>query len=513
MQSAADEPSDQPKGLTPETISAYARGHIAQLESQDSLTPVDEHDLAFLRQNVDNPQAIADHYNIPLSEPSQGTLFARSDESEAPDTYGIELQDLTPEQEAELRTKLDAQQQLLQDNETAQAISEPQDAFVRRIWRNLAAKDAIYQNPRIDDTVLNDAISHAGIGATKTGIMQESDENGPYTAHYFKTNKGNPFVVKEYPDALQVNVSDLKQGDRGSAIYNAVSGLAKSTGKVFQGDTQGLSDTGVLRRTDNMMSAALKYGAENVAPHERQQMPGGAVTWAAPLRWKVGNDDFNTSALIKTQAENVSRLLPEIKDWKYNFGSNRFEKGDGSPVTSSDYERMQALAGDRSPENGRGVGRRGNAAVEPREGESLASQAPYGVASIKRAVVTRSLAAATDTAGRRAALDSVRAKLPEHLNDILYARGDEGPNSGITPEQAKAQFAKQLSPLEARKLSAKIGMASSADVDNVATELSPEQRAGVRGFTTNGKPHVVLDHVTPDTVVPVAAHEAIHANL
>lgn len=95
-----------------------------------------------------------------------------------------------------------------------------------------------------------------------------------------------------------------------------MSGLANSTGKVFQGDTQGLSDTGVLRRTDNMMSAALKYGAGNVAPHERQQMPGGAVTWAAPLRWKVGNDDFNTSALINTQAENVSRLLPEIKDWR-----------------------------------------------------------------------------------------------------------------------------------------------------------------------------------------------------
>lgn len=498
---------------------------IQGYREQQANTPPDNTTIS--SSNPDLPKVRAIRAN------AKGALFSRSEEPQAPDTSGIEVGDvdsMTPEDQAKLQQMYAEQAQLMADRENSRLAAMSPDDFLHEAMTTLARNNEAFASPRVSPETVSDAVASAKLRATPDSIENEVDlEGNPYTAHNFRLPNGKTFTIKEYPDNWQIDVHKFDPNLGGNKLYSAMTGLAKTTGKPFIGDASGLADWSILRRTENMASNGLKYGVNNVGPHERQLMLGGKMGWAKGLEWTPGNDKANQISLFKTAAENVHRLLPEIDQLRYNPTNDRLEHIDGTPVSADELGELSQRAGENLA--ARGV-RPHTPGAEPDDAQANAgvgadvgsksgvpsgqgAPTPYGRTSIARAVLTRSILSATGAGDRAAMLAGLRAKLHESSvrRGLFYSRGEPIPESGITPEQAKSEFAKRLSPIEARKLSAKIGMASSADLDKVATELDPAQRAGVRGYTTNGKPHVVLDHVTPDTVVPVAAHEAIHANL
>lgn len=107
----------------------------------------------------------------------------------------------------------------------------------------------------------------------------------------------NPEDVPPTED-LWVDVSLLKSGSSGAAIYAIAANYAHNTGRIFIGDPAGLSNEAMVRRPEQMLSSALKFGTtEHLAPHPRQ-VTGDAKLGVPPLRWVYGDDLGNIRRLI-----------------------------------------------------------------------------------------------------------------------------------------------------------------------------------------------------------------------
>ncbi|SFU79239.1 hypothetical protein SAMN05216417_1432 [Nitrosospira multiformis] len=67
---------------------------------------------------------------------------------------------------------------------------------------------------------------------------------------YLKRDEGEVFI----------DVRDYATGEGGQAVYAAVANYAFNTRKVFIADPAGLTLDLLVRRTSNMLSAAIRYG-------------------------------------------------------------------------------------------------------------------------------------------------------------------------------------------------------------------------------------------------------------
>ena len=137
------------------------------------------------------------------------------------------------------------------------------------------------------------------------------------------------FGVYEKGGEIWVNVSKLKKGYGGKEIYQAVANYAYNTGKVFVGDPWGVTVAATIRRTEHMLSSAMKFGTtRHLAPSASQINPSKATvspstegdaygTAIEPLKWKKGDDIYNMRQLIETSIKNTERQVPEIMDLYY----------------------------------------------------------------------------------------------------------------------------------------------------------------------------------------------------
>jgi hypothetical protein len=123
----------------------------------------------------------------------------------------------------------------------------------------------------------------------------------------------NPQDVDPKKEDVWIDVSLLKPGQDGANVYNIASTYAHNTGRIFIGDPAGLSDDALIRRPEQMLSSALKFGTtEHIAPHPRQ-VSGDRKLGVPPLKWVYGDDIGNIKRLIDVNlkvAENAG--LDEI---------------------------------------------------------------------------------------------------------------------------------------------------------------------------------------------------------
>lgn len=361
------------------------------------------------------------------------------------------------------------------------------------------------------------------------------------------TQKGGTFFVKTYGNAYEVNVSELNPGERGSTIYNAIAGLANTTGKVFRGDTQGLSDLAILRRTENMVSNALKYGANTVMPHDRQLSPGGKMAWAAPVKPWTSDPAKNLTNLLLTSAENVKRLLPEITDYAYNWQTKGFEK-DGRRVDSAELERLSDLAGQafrRKVGGESGEGGRSDAVAGTRSGR-VEPKTPYGRDSIARAIVTLSLVRAARSGARSDVLGATGVQrtersLDDALRGILYSQplgrkvapaanrvvDRKAPAASGIPKDAKSQRSLVTDRLPSKlgkfgkglkfervvlpdTLSAALDALGRITGRNVVVFRATEGRLNANGFVVPSDPNIYVNADSDSPVLTVAVHEFLH---
>jgi hypothetical protein len=162
---------------------------------------------------------------------------------------------------------------------------------------------------------------------------------------------------------VYIDVSNLPEGGFGSAVYNIAATLAHNTDRILIGDPSGLSDVAMRRRTENMLSSALKFGTtRHLAPHPRQ-MAGARSVGVPPLRWTHGDDIGNIEALVQASLASFDYAEPNPVTFEPSTG--RFIDRSGGVV---DDDAISSLVA-------RGTGR----------------EARAGLATLKRNAILRAL--------------------------------------------------------------------------------------------------------------------------
>lgn len=158
-----------------------------------------------------------------------------------------------------------------------------------------------------------------------------------------------------------IDVSKLKSGELGQAVYNIAATYAHNNGMVFIGDPNGLSDVALRRRTENMLNSALKFGTtEHLGPHPRQ-VEGDATLGVPPLHWVYGDDVGNIERMIDVSikaAQNADYVQPAV-DYAPSSaasqdreGRGRFVDGDGLEVGQGEFRAAAEFGENRAAQAG-----------------------------------------------------------------------------------------------------------------------------------------------------------------
>lgn len=228
-------------------------------------------------------------------------------------------------------------------SQDAPRFAQEPDPFVTDFMTELSAVDDLFQYPRVPGTYnlqgIFDQIDPSVKVVGETGRVDERDESGADERFMLTTGKGRDFYVYQTPDQVWIDVSRLEKGDGGSAIYAAVADYALNTKRKFIGDPAGLSDDALRRRTDAMLSSALKHSTtEHLEPHERQ-ITGDPELGVPPLSWKEGDDLGNIRSLIDVSTASLAHYVPEISRARYDFDTGTFRTGEGKPLSDEAIDR------------------------------------------------------------------------------------------------------------------------------------------------------------------------------
>ncbi len=145
-------------------------------------------------------------------------------------------------------------------------------------------------------------------GNTARMVVREPNPYGPDVYGYATVDGENQDMQTERPgenpdDApmtgdVWIDVSLLESGKGGRHVYAIAANYAHNTDRIFIGDPAGLSDEAMVRRPEQMLSSALKFGTTaHLAPHPRQ-VEGDAALGVPALKWVYGDDLGNIERLI-----------------------------------------------------------------------------------------------------------------------------------------------------------------------------------------------------------------------
>lgn len=296
----------------------------------------------------------------------------------------------------------------------------------RSALSELAKHDELFQLPRPEGRAVTDI-------ASEIDPAIRVKEARPGAQWDITMPDGAVGVLRKDRDGkLYLDASRLSSGvSQGHKLYAIASAYAHNNGLVFKGDPNGLSRMAMIRRTENMLSSALKYGTtRHLEPHPGQN-----------IDWDPADEAGNLERLLAASYRNASEgwrtanypAIPGLENITFNFDSGRFEYLDtGTEVTHDDFERIARTH--------RGLPPRYN----PRRGES---PAVAGSATVKRAALIRTLLRAEGgqipggrrggsgdallaAAARQRGAERLEAELPSDLRDIFYRRaGAAGENS------------------------------------------------------------------------------------
>lgn len=160
------------------------------------------------------------------------------------------------------------------------------------------------------------------------------DENGEMVNMVIGRPGDNPDDVGAVDD-VWVDVADLKPGSKaGEVIYSAAANFAFNTGRIFIGDPAGLTDTALRRRTEQMISSAIKFGTtEHLAPHP-YQTKGNSALGVPPLRWVYGDHVGNIERMIDVALQSMKNQGLNIAQIGYDESSGQFvAKATGRPIS------------------------------------------------------------------------------------------------------------------------------------------------------------------------------------
>lgn len=251
-----------------------------------------------------------------------------------------------------------------------------QDVFAAEWLSEMAAVDEVFRNspanakdlrgifagimPGVQQTGVADAAADATEGTPGTGLDETLHDAGADRVTAFSMPSGRKLLVFERGGEVWLDVSRLRPGEHGSSVYQAVADYAFNNGKTFIGDPEGLSDLALRRRTEAMLSSAIKHGTtDHLAPHP-YQLQGNAGLGVPPLAWRDGDTLGNIQNMVDVSVASLAHDVPQIRDGYFDFKTGTFRTGEGQPLSDELVDRWLDEAGrDRAPGAGRATLKRG----------------------------------------------------------------------------------------------------------------------------------------------------------
>lgn len=168
------------------------------------------------------------------------------------------------------------------------------DTALTTAWKLIASQDDAFQLPISNKNTLGEIAADYD-PAFKVRLLEDTKQKRQWVIDVPSKKGRTPVFVTEGKGknkAIYIDISNFEPGEGGRTIYQMIGDYAHNTGKVFIGDPNGLSAIAQIRRTENMLSSALRWGTtDHLQPHELQLKPDSSKV--IPLQWKVGNTGFN----------------------------------------------------------------------------------------------------------------------------------------------------------------------------------------------------------------------------
>ena len=279
----------------------------------------------------------------------------------------------------------------------------------------------------------------------------------------------------------------LKQGEAGSRVYQAIAEYAFNTGRTFIGDPAGLSPIALRRRTQAMLSSALKHGTtRHLAPHE-DQVTGNAEIGVPPLRWKSGDHLGNIQAMIDVSVASMKSIIPEIDRARYDFETRTFRNSEGRHLSDAVLDRWASSS-------------------------ERVREARAGIATAKRSILLATLSRAES--GERPGILEQALRLAGQLvrngglSDTFYssARGRKR-RSGVDDLKARLARGPLSKYTTALQRSGKLRLHQSvSDLPGIGHPANAQAMTDGEGVI-----HLVADNLHAARAESVVLHEAFHA--
>lgn len=312
------------------------------------------------------------------------------------------------------RNALDA----LAENDELFSLPKSSSTTVEQIARDIdpqitVSKRNVPGEQRYDLTMPNGKVARLMIrkpnpyGPSLYGFDQVDGE----LSNVFEGRPGeNPQDVDPETEDVYIDASLLESGGAGAKVYQIAATFAHNTGRIFIGDPAGLSDEALRRRSEQMLSSALKFGTtSHLAPHPRQTA-GDPALGVPPLKWVYGDDIGNIRRLIDVNLKALENA--GIDEITFDADAGQFLDSDQSPLDRSGIEALARA----------GYGR-----------VALAGGSTIARGAVLRALLRREGEGLQGTDGRRLGLLEQLAKLgsdtPAPVADIFYSRGTSFPKA------------------------------------------------------------------------------------
>jgi len=301
---------------------------------------------------------------------------------------------------------------------------------ISELFREIAKYDDAFRYPISDketlEGVFKDVIGSMTVsysGTASTSFVREDGRESTAHKHKIKTADGeNAYLyIEDKGNRMYLDASSLTPGHSGgTAMYMAIFNYARNAGKVFVGDPNGLSDEALLRRTELMAAAALKFDGDTsfMRPHPRQTVKDRP--WFSPVAWAEGEHADNLESLLLSAYNNVLTFAPSVRNATYDFKTGRFLGADGQVITKDELARI--ASGARKAFAGRPP--RSNYANERRE-------AAFGRTTIARAILAATAIRTqgqeqSEVVGNAGRISGANKRLaPDGLGELLYSQTEK----------------------------------------------------------------------------------------
>lgn len=386
------------------------------------------------------------------------------------------------------------------DKDTIEGITADHDPEIKVRKANLPGNETMYTLTMPDGKLARITVRKSGPNSVYAGEV-DSDNN---TTWEMGRPGENPEDVPDSAEDVWIDVSSLKPGQNGARVYNIAATYAHNTGRIFIGDPSGLSDEAMRRRTEHMISSALKFGTTaHLAPHPRQT-EGSPKIGVPALKWVYGDHVGNIERMIDVSVRAMDNAYPDSDQITYDLETGQFLGRTGRPIPRGMLAARSSESRQKLP------------------GSDLA-KAQAGWRTIARGAVFRSLlrgrGTGGDGAGRAGAGESLldqlvrqRAQLASASKDgrIFYSRPltAELFRQMTTPMQRgmkTADLQKSIAPVLKR-------WENGPNVTVVATtkDLPMPAPGDVHGVYFGGKVYLVAQNIRDKAkAMEVLTHEAI----